>query len=641
MHKNWVKRMTAGILAIGLAVGPLSVYAEETENSRFDQFMKDRFAEAMSGDYMNMHFTVKDYEAYGIEKPEATLGRISRQDYEDIVQDAREELEELEEFDYDRLDDERKTDYDVYRHSLQETIDLSGYWQMDDYFNASTGVLSNLLTTFTEYAFYQKSDVDDYLQVLASVPTYLDDALALTKEQAAAGFFLTDEQLEEANEAIDRFLEKTDDNALITVFDENMDRLDFLGEEEKQAYKEQNRTLVLDDYMPAVRKVQTEINALAGSRSFSGGLCNYGETGKAYYEALAKSKSSTTMSVEEQFDFLGSFLADVIDQYIAILRANPSVSEAYEQEVVDVSTPEEILKQLQENLQDFPEGPQVTYRVDYLDPSVANDSIMAYYLEPPIDDLRNNVIKINKDNINDTNTLYGTLAHEGFPGHLYQITWFLNTNPNPLRAALSNIGYTEGWAMYVEVNQYAKSSLSADVAKLQALDTTLGYVLDAAADLAVNGLGYEQDDLAEWMDDLGLNSDGAYGLYDFAISQPGQILPYGFGMAKFLSLKAQAQHALGDSFDIKAFHEVLLTGGDRPFEMVERAVKEWVQEQGGSASDLDNPSVDDFFAQNEKPSAAHFLTSRTGIYVIAGAAILLEIIILLVRRHYRNHDPFQ
>ena len=125
MHKNWVKRMTAGILAIGLAVGPLSVYAEETENSRFDQFMKDRFAEAMSGDYMNMHFTVKDYEAYGIEKPEATLGRISKQDYEDTVQGAREELEELEEFDYDRLDDERKTDYDCLLYTSPSPRDCS------------------------------------------------------------------------------------------------------------------------------------------------------------------------------------------------------------------------------------------------------------------------------------------------------------------------------------------------------------------------------------------------------------------------------------------------------------------------------------------------------------------------------------
>lgn len=641
MHKNGIRRIIAGLAALQMAISPLHVYAEETESDRFEQFMKERFAEVMSSDYMNMHFTVKDYEAYGIEKPEATLGHVTKQDYADSVQSAKDDLQELEKFDYDRLSDAQKTDYDVYRHSLQETIDLSGYWQMDDFFNDATGILNNLITTFTEYVFYQKSDVDDYLQVLSSVPAYLDDAIALTKEQAAAGFFLSDAQLEDANEAIDRFLEKTDDNALITVFNENMDSLDFLSEDEKETYKAQNREQIQNAYLPAIRKVKTVINDLAGSRNFEGGLCNYGETGKAYYEALAKSKSSTTMSVQEQFDFLNTFLSELIDNYIEVLKANPSVDEDYERETVDVTTPEDILRQLQENMQDYPEGPEVTYKASYLDPSVANDSIMAYYMEPPIDALYDNVIKINKDNIADANTLYGTLAHEGFPGHLYQITWFLNTDPNPLRAALSNIGYTEGWAMYVEVNQYARSSLSQSVAQMHAIETTLGYVMDAAADLAVNGLGYTEEDLAEWMDDLGLNSDNAESLYDFALSAPGQILPYGFGMAKFLTLKAQAQQALGSAFDIKAFHEVLLKGGDRPFEMVSRDVKNWVEEQGGNLSAENESPAENFFAQKPNNTKTNFFASKTGSYILGGIAVLVGIVAVVVRNHYRHHDPFQ
>lgn len=641
MRKKCLRHIIGGILAFGLAIGPCPVRAEDTESSRFDQFMKDQFAEAMGGDYMNMHFLVKDYEAYGIEKPEATLGRLSKQDYEDNVQNAKDDLEALEKFDYDQLRDDQKTDYDVYRRSLQETIDLSGYWQMDDLFNDATGILNNLITTFTEYVFYQKSDVDDYLQVLSSVPTYLDDAIALTKEQAAAGFFLSDDQLEDANEAIDRFLEKAEDSALITIFNENMDSADFLNEKEKEEYKAQNREQILHAYIPAVRKVKEAINNLAGSRHFEGGLCNYGEIGKTYYEALARSKSSTSMSVQEQFDFLNTFLSELIDNYIAVLKANPSIDTDYEKETVDVETPEDILRQLQENMQDYPEGPKVSYKASYLDPSVANDSIMAYYMEPPIDALYDNVIKINKDNISDANTLYGTLAHEGFPGHLYQITWFLNTDPAPLRSALSNIGYTEGWAMYVEVNQYAKSSLSQGVAQMHAIETTLGYVMDAAADLAVNGLGYTEEDLAEWMDDLGLNSDNADSLYDFALSAPGQILPYGFGMAKFLTLKAQAQQALGSSFDIKAFHEVLLTGGDRPFEMVTQDVENWIHAQGGSTSGANGSSAENFFAQKPTPSATNFFTSKTGKSVLIGIALLIGVLAIVARGYYRRHDPFQ
>lgn len=636
--KKLLYKSAAFLMAVSLSLSTgIGVFAEEkdgtTDHADFDAFLTQEFVEAMEQDYMSMHYAVKDYASYGIEKPDLTIGEATKESYEDAKEDAQESLEKLKAFDYDSLSDRQKTDYDTYKASLQESIDLNSYPMLDSLFNSSSGIINNLLTNFTEFVFYRQEDVDDYLAILATVPDYIDQALDLTRQQAAAGFFLSDSQLNDTESDISKFTAKTEDNQLIVIFDEAMDAADFLSDAQKEEYKARNRDLVLNSYIPAYAKAGEELEKLRGSATYEGGLCNYANGGKEYYEALARTKSSTSLSVQEQFDFLNSFISDQVMEMINLYRKDPKIYDEFDSEVVDVTSPEDILKQLQSNLQDYPQGPDVTYTASYLDPSVANDSIMAYYVNPPIDDPKDNVIKINGGNIGDSNELYGTLAHEGFPGHLYQTTWFLNTNPNPIHAALSEIGYTEGWAMYAEVNQFAHSSLSANVAEMQKINTTLGYTMDAAADLAVNGLGYTVEDLGEWLDQLGLNSDSAQSLYDFVLSQPGVILPYGYGMAKFLTYQQQAKDALGSSYDAVEFNTVLLTGGARTFEQVDKDVEAYL-----------NGKKDTGTASTAAPSGAasdggSFL-NRYGVDILIGVAISIVILAFIAQRSYRHDDPF-
>lgn len=73
---------------------------------------------------------------------------------------------------------------------------------------------------------------------------------------------------------------------------------------------------------------------------------------------------------------------------------------------------------------------------------------------PAIDNTKENVIYINQGHIPDDLDFYTTLAHEGYPGHLYQTTYFASTNPAPLRSLLNFGGYTEGWATYSEMMSY-------------------------------------------------------------------------------------------------------------------------------------------------------------------------------------------
>ncbi len=623
-----IKKIMTAFTGIAMALSmQVPVMAEENED--FDAFLTDEFVEAMESDYLTMHFTIRDYNSLGIEKPEAIIGTVD-DDYDQTIEDLQETLDKLESFDYNTLSATQQHDYDALKFHLENMITLNKYPLFDFYFAPGDGIIDALTTNLTEFIFYEKSDFEDYLDIVESVPGYIDEALEMTKKQAAEGYFLNETALDSTLEGIDKFVEKTTDNPLIVIFDENVDAFAGLSDAEKQDYKQRNKDLILNQYIPSYAHAGDVLESLRGSRTYGDAVCDLPD-GKEYYATLAKYKSSTDASLEELVQICEDYLDLSIGELYSAYMKYKNVDE---EEYMDEMEPEEILAFLQNHLDDYPKGPEVTFKASYLDPSIANDSIVAYYMEPPLDDLKNNVIKINGDNVNDTNEMYTTLAHEGFPGHLYQITWYLNTNPNMVRTQLNMIGYTEGWAMYAEDQTWHLSSLSEGAAEINRIYTNLNYVLDAYADLAVNGLGWSADDLEKKMVELGLNSGLGQTLYEFVTENPGQILPYGVGLAQFMRIRSVAEASLGDRFDVKEFNEVLLTYGDRPFDAVEADVNRWLK---GIPEAKDPETV-----QPEHTTPANNTSSSNKyMYMGIGAGVLCLIVIaLLLRSRTGKADRF-
>ena len=577
-----IRKIASMILAVLCAVCVSVPVNAEDGSPSFDQFMEDEFIETMESDYMTMHFNVRNYKALGIEKPELTLGDASWESFEDAAEIYDEALRKLQTFDYNSLSRTQQVDYDSYKYYLECMRNLDRYPVLNDYYNPYDGIIDNILTNFTEFVFYEKEDAEDYLTVLESVPAFMEDALDVTRRQAKAGFFLTDAMLDEAEEMIADFTAKKEDNELIVIFNENMDSFSALTEKEKTEYKKRNREIVLNTIIPCYRHVIEELEKLRGSRNFEDGLYNYRDGGEEFYRALVRYKTSSTMSVEDQIELLEEFLMDLIDEYVELYYENRDIDNRFDRQIVKLKTPEETLAYLKDHLQDYPDGPAVEYESSYLDKSLENEAVIAYYITPPFDDFQNNVIKINGGNIEDENGLYETLAHEGFPGHLYQITWYLATNPAKIRSVADHIGYGEGWGMYAEVSAWDNAGLDDDVERLHKIWTALSYAEDAAVDLGVNGLGWDIDDIENFLDQVGLNSDYAQDLMDFVVERPGLILPYGCGLMRFWNLRENAEKQLGNKFDAKAFHTVLLSGGSRPFEMVEADVEQYIQETLGT-----------------------------------------------------------
>ena len=641
-----MKRLCAAVLSAGLLLGStMSVRAEESDKD-FDKFLDEVFVQLNEDDYLTLHYAVRDYQAYGITKPELTVGDASWESFQNVVDEYNEILSRLHAFDYDSLSATQKNDYDALSFYLEHAAQLNSYPGVASYFGPGDGIHDQLLTNFTEFVFYEKQDIDDYLTVLADVPNYLADAIDVTKRQAEKGFFLTDAALDGTLESIANFTAKTKDNQLIVIFDENVAALDGLSDEEIKAYQKQNRELVLNKIIPAYEKTARELENLRGSRTYEGGLCKYPDGGADYYSALVSYKTSSNDSIQSQLDLCTDVLRDLINDYITLVMTDPAAEEAYELESVPTKTPEEVLEYLSTHLDDYPPSADVTYRYSYLDPSVANDSVIAYYMTPAVDSYRDNVIRINGDNVSDENDLYETLAHEGFPGHLYQNTWYLATKPSPVRSLLGFIGYSEGWAMYSQMVAWDISGLSEGAVKLHKIYSALSYIEDAAVDLGVNGLGWDVSDLETYLNSIGLNPDSAPDLYDYVIQYPGMLLPYGVGLARFMTMREIAEESLGKSFVLKDFHEVLLTNGERPFDLVQADLNAYLGKNGGYEEPDAEPEDDEKAPLPFQPEGyENWLESTyhnplnekasTAAGIFAGGAAILAVIVFYLN-HRRN-----
>lgn len=623
-----MKKLVNGILGSFLMISSIltPIHAKES----FSDFEDELFQEMMSEDYTTLHFSLRDYQKYGIEKPDVNIGDASWDDYEDNVEDCDEYLKKLQSFDYDSLSETEQKDYRTIAFYLERNKELNSYPYFDWAFNSAEGVIDNLLTTFTEFVFYEKEDIDDYLATLASVPAYLDQCLENTKKQAAKGYFLTDAMLKATEDAIEKFVDKKDDNELIKIFDENIDAFDGLSAEEKEAYKKKNREIVLNAYIPSYEKVAEELQKLKGSRKADYNVSSL-DGGSEYYAALARYKTSIDADVETILDICTQYIEKSVDELYDIMQNHSEVTE----ETLDFDSAEDVLSYLEGHLDAFPALDKVYYNVQYLDPSVANDSIVAYYLSPPVDDMRDNVIKINGDNVSDVLDLYTTLAHEGFPGHLYQTNYYIQQQPSLLRTQLTMMGYQEGWGMFAEGQALHVSGLSEYASEYQKINIELNYVLSAAVDLGVNGLGWSTKDVSKYLDRLDLNSSIAKDLYDFTTLQPGTILPYGVGVAMFELLEKKAKNALGNDFDQKAFNEVLLNDGNRPFEVVEDDVNAYCGIDGNDENNI----ISHRFNNKETPVKEDvnwllYGACGCGIIVIGAMGVILYV-------KSRKDDPFQ
>lgn len=559
-----------------------------TPDADFDAFLEDLFLEEVTSDTLSLHFTLRDPEGYGIEDMEPTLGDFTDRDFSNSAEDWEDveaTFKKLKSFRYSDLDEKQQLTYDILYHYIEQELSMKNCNYQGTVFGQVTGVQSNMPLNMSLYEFYSADDVEDYLALMEQLDDYFDYCIAYEQFRTEEGYGMSDGAIDDAIEQCEEFLAHTDDNYLITTFDHRVDALEGLSDTERASYKDQNRNTVLNTIVPAYESMINDLNALKGKGEDRGGICNY-EDGKEYYEYIVSHKTGSSKSIEEMKAVLEQVLDDAIEMsYDVYVNAPDVYMEYYGDEnfvVQGMSEPESFLEYYkQEMALEFPTPPEVNYTISDIDPAIADIVSPAFCVTPCIDDYTENVIQVNRSKDNGgSGGLSAMYAHEGYPGHLYQLTYFLSTDPYPVRDTLSFLGYDEGWAMYVEMRSYNWVTYedydSKYVREMYVAGELMNIAFCCLADINVNYYGYTVEELSTYMDDLGFNGSAAQGLYDMMVEEPGYYPQYFVGYLEFAELRNYAKNALGADFDEVAYHQVILETGPCDFDTLRAQMDKYI-----------------------------------------------------------------
>lgn len=297
--------------------------------------------------------------------------------------------------------------------------------------------------------------------------------------------------------------------------------------------------------------------------------------GKAYYEYLVRSTTGDASPLSQIEGRIKKEISAVYKDIQALLQSNPDLSAAsLTQE--NSPSPEEILATLQTlTAKDFPDPPSVSCQVKYVHDSLEDYLSPAFYLTPPIDDTENNVIYINQTSDYNPLELYTTLAHEGYPGHLYQTVTFETANQDPLRSILNFGGYTEGWATYVEMYAYSTWQENPALASLYQKDRSLMLGIASLLDIGIHYHGYTKAQVAQFLNNFGIKEQTSHAMYNTILEAPANYLKYYVGYLNFKDLCEELKAHLGSSFSLKEYHARVLTIGPCSFPVL----KEYLTDQ--------------------------------------------------------------
>ena len=580
-------------------------------NRRFRACTNTIFTTDISGNPLNLHYTLAYPESSGIKDYSLSLGTFdpTQLSGQKILLENRRTM--INAFPARDLSPDNRLTQQILSLYYETQLLPARQYLLDEALSPSLGTQAQLPILLAEYTFRKEDDVRNYLKLLTSVDSYLESILSFEKLKAQNGTFMSDATADRIISQCSAFIKDPDDNYLASVFSEKIQSLSGISEQKKAAYQKLHNQILTGQVLPAYQSLIDGLYLLKGSGKNPGGLCQFAG-GKAYYEYLIKSSCGIYDTVPEiQSRLIHQFQTDLSlatklmgsstatptfakDVFLPISKAQtgtPSGIFSFSAGLIDAASglsftstpsaaetsPEQILEDLQKQIQtDFPAVPSTSYEVKYVHPDLEEHLSPAFYLTPPIDTLSPNDIYINRHANMSGLELYTTLAHEGFPGHLYQTITFASSAPDPVRYLPAMGGYVEGWATYAESFAYTYYQPDSTDGQLAWLNRSLNLCMMSLLDTVIHYNGWNQERCATFLSQLGITDNTIQKeIYQVIVEDPANYLKYYLGYLQFLDLQQEVRELAGDAFHLHSFHQKVLSAGPCQFPIL----KQWILTQ--------------------------------------------------------------
>ncbi|MBO4696234.1 MAG: DUF885 family protein [Lachnospiraceae bacterium] len=519
--------------------GKITDYTDEQK--KFNKLLDDLLVELLDGAGISMHFYFEEPEKYGLSK-QLNFGEAdeSSDGYEQYAEMCRTYQARLAEIRYDELTPGQKLNYDRLKHEFEAgqkyaQLNTSAYC---GYFSLNNNIISGLSTNLSEYTFLKEQDILDYFTTLEDLPSYLNKVLdGAKKAYIDDGCLMTEEMIDNLLEKVDELL-VTENNPLIESFAQNI-RETGISKEGQDAYVARYQDVLNTIVFPALKDFAAEAEKMrpyADKELF--GMCKL-EGGKEYYEFLAQETLGVSMNGYQMLEYMQKRFDKEYNELVDFANdiSNIRAFAKYPYKDYKVTDAKEMIDSLKEYIKtDYPAIPDTDYIVSSLPKAMQQPNVLAYFLPPQYDVQQRKVIRYNPSSLTEDGgaSFFNTLAHEGYPGHLYQNEYFANCEGyHPINCILNYLGYMEGWAVAAGDNAYSYIIDDEKVAYLATIDYNINMEILAIASIGINYAGWEAADVEQFFAqyDIELQMD----LVMQEVTSEGVIfLPYSFGRCLIL-----------------------------------------------------------------------------------------------------------
>lgn len=582
LRKLSVVGITAASLAFvsGCSIG--KTQNPEVANEEFTEFLDELVPALINPSDYGVKILFNNPENFNITPEPYQYTLSTKDDYKDSSRTLK-DLEKYMEhnFDFDALDDENKINYMVIQQYLKDTAKTNEFYELDQsVLGGSLGIQSGLPFGLAEVTFDNEKDIENYFNMFTTIDSYFMSLVELEKTRQENGTGYSKYEMEDIIKQAKTYA-TTDDTYLVSEFNKKMDSADFLDSSQKESYKEKNKTLISSDFKSAYANLAQGLEEIEVDSSILG--LSSKPDGKKYYEAILQQNTGVDMSISQLQKFLDAKEREILGEVKTLLTKNPDVFDKMDDMTFsNFTNVDDNIVYLHEAMQkDFPAVELAAYQVKYV-PEEYKDNFApaAYYvskIDPKEDDLQTIII-----NGEFNQNLFATIAHESYPGHMYQDVYAKSKDHlHPVRQLISYAGFSEGWGKYVETFAYGYAPEGDPaVMELSKLDQLYSGILYMRMDIGIHYEGWTLEQFEEYLNkNYGINDQEiALGEYKNFLESPANSMNYFLNSLLLYDLYNEAKTTIGDNFDPVSYHAAILDLGNCSYSLVEKTIKEYIKE---------------------------------------------------------------
>ena len=535
----------------------------------FDSFTMEIFRQELSGNTLSLHYTLADPASFDIAQEKISLGTLPTTPDPESLAVLRNLQVRLQAFSDNGLTSEEQRTADLLSWWFTGQAALYEYYYLQEPLGPTLGIQAQLPILLSEYAFHNKQDVQNYLELLKQLPAYFSEIADFEQLKADAGLLMNAESLQKVINQCREFSSDTENTFWASSFRERISNCQFLSNDEQIACEIRHQKLLHQAVFPAYTQLAADLDAmlpLASSEPL--GLAHI-QNGAAYFQWLLTYQIGTDLTISEIRTLLEDQIAADYETILQAVQNGVDLLHPASEQLLADTDPETILHRLAlECTLDFPDVPAIFWKIKTVPDSLASTLSPAFFLTPPLDIPEENIIYVNPAYEPDEKELVTTLAHEGYPGHLYQNT-FESSLP-PIRSLFYIGGYTEGWGLYSELYVYDFLGYSTETASALRALSSLNYAICSVLDLEVHTSGWTEEDCSNYLQSFGItDAEQAHSLYLTILEEPANYLKYYLGYLEICKLKESA-FALSPDLSLIEFHRWFLEEGPTPFSLLQK-----------------------------------------------------------------------